>query len=92
MHDNALIMNTRLVQRTIIGTNAVLFDCGTIVCNEKGTCFANGIQLPIGVEIGGRDLKCYAELSFDRKYAQQFRSDGHVLHLHKLITSCRFRG
>ncbi|MBL8796423.1 MAG: DUF4954 family protein [Planctomycetia bacterium] len=60
----ALVRDVRLLARYVIGPEAVLWDCGRIVC-ITATCFGNGGQLAVGIEVGGRQVPLYAELDVE---------------------------
>jgi len=61
---NALIQNVRLLNRTVVEEEAVLFDVGTITKGKSDT-FANGLEVLVAVETGGREVPLYAELTVD---------------------------
>jgi hypothetical protein len=59
--DDALVRDVRLLSNYALGAGAVLLDCGSITC-DAGTAFGNGTELPLGVEVGGREVWAYAEM------------------------------
>src|SRR5262245_1060688 len=61
---NALVRNVGLLANYVVGPNVAISDCGSITC-EPGVRFGNGQQLPLAIEIGGRDLPIYAEISVE---------------------------
>lgn len=61
---NALIRNVRLLNATVVGEGAVLFDVGSLTL-EKETSFANGLETAIAIETGGREVPLFAELTVD---------------------------
>lgn len=66
LSSNSLVMNTTLLTQSYIGQRAVVFGCGVISFgSSKLSSFANDLQLPVGVEIGGRDIACFADISFE---------------------------
>ncbi|TMW55392.1 hypothetical protein Poli38472_013283 [Pythium oligandrum] len=62
--DNALVKDTTAISNAIVDAHASVIACGSITCAKK-TAFGNGVTLSVGVEIGGRDLRVFAELPFD---------------------------
>jgi len=62
--DGALVADTRLLARVVVGPGAVVLGCGTVACGNAGTRFGNGLTAPVGVEVGGRDVACFAEMRF----------------------------
>jgi len=61
---NVVIRNVRLIHRTVIGNGAVLFDVGSVT-KGKSDSFANGLELLIAVETGGREVPIFAELTVE---------------------------
>jgi hypothetical protein len=59
---NALIRDVKLLANYVVGSEAVVWDCGTIVC-EGETTFGAGLPLSLGLEAGGRELPIYAEIT-----------------------------
>jgi hypothetical protein len=49
--DNALVHDTSLLARCLLGARAVVMGCGTVMCTGN-TSYGNGIELPVGVEVG----------------------------------------
>ncbi|KAJ0412095.1 hypothetical protein ATCC90586_004015 [Pythium insidiosum] len=62
--DNALVQNTTALCNVVVDEHASVLSCGSVVGDEE-TNAANGMTLHVGVEIGGRNLDVFAELSFD---------------------------
>ena len=60
-HD-ALIRDVKILANYVVGPEALLCDCGAIVC-EGETTFGNGLPLSLGLESGGRELPIFAEIS-----------------------------
>jgi hypothetical protein len=60
----ALLKDVRLLAHCVVAGEAVLFDCGAVVC-EGFTSFGNGVRLPLGIESGGREVATYAEIDVD---------------------------
>src|SRR5205807_4308390 len=54
----------KLISGYVVDSNAVLVDCGAITCEER-TTFGNGLELPLGIESGGREVAVYAEMDTD---------------------------
>ncbi len=61
---NALVRNVRLLNQTVVGEKAVLFDVGTVTIGERES-FANGLEVLIAIETGGREVQLFAELTVD---------------------------
>jgi hypothetical protein len=58
---DALISDVRLLANYVIGPDAIVMGCGTIICEGK-TCFGNGVALVLGLQTGGREVPFFAEL------------------------------
>jgi hypothetical protein len=56
-----LVQGVKLLANTVIGEEAILFDCGRILC-EGETTFGNGLDLPLAIETGGREVPVFAEI------------------------------
>ena len=61
---NALVRNVRLLNRTVVEEGAVLFDVGALT-KGKSDSFANGLELALAVETGGREVPMFAELTVE---------------------------
>ncbi len=61
---DAFVRNVRLINRTVIGEGAVLFDLGTVT-KGKSDSFGNGSEILIAIETGGREVPVFAELTVD---------------------------
>ncbi|MBI3322433.1 MAG: DUF4954 family protein [Candidatus Omnitrophica bacterium] len=61
---DACVRNVRLVHRAVIGDGAVLFDVGAVTTEKDGS-FANGTELAIAIETGGREVPIFAEMTVD---------------------------
>ncbi len=61
---NAFIRNVRLLNRTVVGEGAVLFDVGVVTIDGTET-FANGLEVLIAIETGGREIQLFSELTVD---------------------------
>jgi hypothetical protein len=61
---NALVRDVKLLANYVVGEDALLWDCGTILC-EGETTFGNGVTLPLGIEVGGREVPSYAEITVE---------------------------
>jgi hypothetical protein len=59
---NALVRDVKLLANYVVGEEALLWDCGSIIC-EGETTFGNGLPLRLGIETGGRDVPSYAEIT-----------------------------
>eukprot|EP01012_Entosiphon_sulcatum_P006090 TRINITY_DN12840_c0_g1_i1.p1 TRINITY_DN12840_c0_g1~~TRINITY_DN12840_c0_g1_i1.p1 ORF type:complete len:651 (-),score=96.14 TRINITY_DN12840_c0_g1_i1:31-1983(-) len=62
---DCLLENVRFAANIIVESGCVIFDVGSITCSGKAT-FACGQQLPLGIEVGGRELPLWAEVTVDR--------------------------
>lgn len=60
--DEALVYDVRVLGGMIVDRGAVVFNCGSVLCSG-GTSFGNGVDLPIAIETGGREVKTYAEIT-----------------------------
>lgn len=58
------IRDVRLLANYVVGPGAMLFDCGSITC-DGSTSFGNGQEIPIAIEIGGRDVRVYSEIDVE---------------------------
>jgi carbonic anhydrase/acetyltransferase-like protein (isoleucine patch superfamily) len=61
---NALVRDVKLLSSYVVRAGAVLFDCGTISTGPEAV-FGNGVELPIAIETGGREVKAYAEITVE---------------------------
>jgi hypothetical protein len=61
---DVLVRDVKLLANYVVGEESVLLNCGTITC-EPQTTFGNGTVLPLGPEIGGRDVGVYAEIDVE---------------------------
>jgi len=59
---DVLIRNVRLVHRTVVGDGSLLFDVGAVT-RAKSDAFANGLEVLIAIETGGRETPLFAEMS-----------------------------
>jgi len=50
---------------TFVAPGASVVGCGSIVCSKDNAVYGNGLDLQVGVEIGGRDIPVFAEMPFD---------------------------
>lgn len=62
-HD-VLIRDVKLLADYVVGSNAVLFDCGSITAGPR-TTFGNGISISLGIESGGREVAVFAEIDVE---------------------------
>src|SRR5262249_3586046 len=62
-HD-ALIRDVRLLARYVVSEQAVLFNCGMIVCGDA-TCCGNGAVIQVGPQARGRHVPVFAELDIE---------------------------
>ncbi|MFH1009541.1 MAG: DUF4954 family protein, partial [Candidatus Latescibacterota bacterium] len=61
---NVLVRDVNLLSNYAVRQGAILFDCGTI-STKRGAVFGNGVELPIAIETGGREVKAYAEITVE---------------------------
>jgi len=62
---NVCVRNVRLVNRTLVGEGAILFDVGTLTLEGEKENFSNGLECLIAIETGGREIRLFAELTVD---------------------------
>ena len=62
--NNVLISDVKLLANYALKDNAVLLNNGIISCSE-GATFGNGIEIPIAIETGGREVLLYADITID---------------------------
>jgi carbonic anhydrase/acetyltransferase-like protein (isoleucine patch superfamily) len=60
--DNALVQDTRLVVRSVIGKGAVVLGVGELI-GYPNSRFGLGISVKLGIETGGREVALYPEIS-----------------------------
>ncbi|MCW8131331.1 MAG: DUF4954 family protein [Planctomycetota bacterium] len=60
--DHAHVNGVRVLANAYVGPGAAIQNCGIVAC-AGGTCFGNGIELPVVIETGGRETRVYAELT-----------------------------
>jgi hypothetical protein len=59
--NDALVQDVGLLVNYVVGEGALLLHCGDVIC-DGWTAFANGIDLPLGIECGGREVRVFAEI------------------------------
>ena len=62
--NDCLIEKVRFAGNLIVERGAVLFDIGAITCSGAAR-FGCGLQLPLGCEVGGREVPVWAEATVD---------------------------
>lgn len=62
--DNVLISDVKCIANYVVKDTAVLFNNG-IISSSLSAVFANGIEIPIAIETGGREVKLYADITVD---------------------------
>ena len=80
--DGARVSDTVLLARSVVGSGAAVVGCGAVVMTTKAQActFANGRSLAIAVEVGGRDVSIFAEMTLeDAAHAAGDRSDKDAL-------------
>ncbi len=60
--NNCLIRDVGALANYVVGDNAVVSRCD-VVATRTGATFGNGIELPIAIETGGRELLSFAEMT-----------------------------
>lgn len=63
VEDEALVADCSLISNTYVGKECVVVGCGSI--GKQNGLFGNGLVLSVGVETGGRDIPCYAEMEYE---------------------------
>lgn len=58
--DNAVIYNVGVLSNAVVGSGAVVINTQSVTCTGE-TTFANGTELGIGIETGGREVLAYAD-------------------------------
>ena len=62
--NNIFIKDAKLISNYIIKDSCVVLNVGTLSAKD-GTVFGNGVELPIAIETGGREVLTYAEITVD---------------------------
>ena len=62
-HD-VLVRNVDLLARQVVGSEAVVFGCGSII-GEGQTAFGNGTKISVGLETGERQVAAFAEIDVE---------------------------
>lgn len=62
--NNAVVRDVRLLANFVVGSGAVIADCGRITCSV-GATFGNGARVPVALEGGGREVEIFAELDIE---------------------------
>ncbi|MHC4502530.1 MAG: DUF4954 family protein, partial [Planctomycetota bacterium] len=60
--DGACVMRVGLLSKMIVEPCAVVANCSEVTCSA-GTTFGNGLELPVAIETGGREVAIYAEIT-----------------------------
>ena len=64
--DGARVSDTVLVSRCVVGESAAIVGSGSVVMTAKESCsFSNGRSLALAVEVGGRDVPIFAEMTLE---------------------------
>ena len=61
---NAFVRNVRLLNQTVVGEEALVFDVGALTIAGSDS-FANGLEVLIAVETGGRETRLFADLTVE---------------------------
>ena len=84
--NNATVHDVRGLSRMIVKEGAIIFNCGSVICSGK-TAFGNGIELPIAIETGGREVRTFAEITVDvAAQAASSRGDADLLTRYSQLT------
>jgi hypothetical protein len=70
--NNALIRDVKLLHNYVVGEAALVFDCGRVTCTGP-TAFGNGVELSLGIEGGGREVRAFAEIDLNTAAAMATR-------------------
>ncbi len=62
--NEALVSAVGLLSNTVVNEGACLLNSGSILCSGE-TTFGNGIELPLAIEAGGREVAVYSEITVD---------------------------
>ena len=62
--NNAFIKDAKLISNYIIKDKAIILNVGTL-SSKNDAVFGNGVELPIAIETGGREVLTYAEITVD---------------------------
>ncbi|KPJ57096.1 MAG: hypothetical protein AMS16_01530 [Planctomycetes bacterium DG_58] len=86
--DDALVYAVKLLSNYIVKSGAVIAGCGTVAVTDE-TDFANGTELAIAIETGGRDTRIFGEMScVDAEWVGKSRDDKEFLaDFNKLVDS-----
>ncbi|HUV38749.1 MAG TPA: DUF4954 family protein [Planctomycetota bacterium] len=73
--DDALVYGVKLLSNYVVKKDAVVAACGTVAVTGE-TSFANGTELPIAIETGGRETRIFGEMScVDAEWVGKSRDD-----------------
>ena len=73
--DDALVYDVKLLSNYVVRKGARVWGCGAVVVTGE-TDFANGIELPIAIETGGRETRIFGEMScVDAEWIGRSRDD-----------------
>ncbi|MGI8907497.1 MAG: DUF4954 family protein [Candidatus Sumerlaeaceae bacterium] len=62
IEDDACVSRVGTLANTYIGPGAVIANCNLITCSGR-TSFGNNTEMPISIEVGGREVHSFAELT-----------------------------
>jgi len=62
--DNVLISDVKCLANYVVKDRVVLFNNGIISCSGSAV-FGNGVEIPVAIETGGREVKLYADITID---------------------------
>ncbi len=60
--ENVLIFNASMLQNYVIKKGAVISNCREIK-NSPDAVFGNGIEIPVAIETGGREVKIFSDMT-----------------------------
>lgn len=62
--DHVFLQDNTKIRGYVIGAGAAVYDNG-ILSADPGTAFGLGFEIPVGPEVGGREVKPYPEIPFE---------------------------
>ena len=62
VEDDACILRVGTLAHTYVGVGVVIANCNLVSCSGT-TAFGNNMEMPISIEVGGREVHSFAELT-----------------------------
>lgn len=59
---DVLIFNVKMLQNYLVKSNAILSNVDEIT-NSAGSTFGNGVEIPVAIETGGREVYIYSDMT-----------------------------